>query len=145
MRALLDANILIRYLLTGEKGTVVAGIVHAGILGTYQLLLPQELLQEVTARVQGKRYLAERITEQDLRELTARLAQAATAIPPIREGPPAVTRDPKDDDRLAYAVVGRADYLVTGDRDLLVLGQAGETAIVTPTEFWRILSAGLLG
>lgn len=34
---------------------------------------------------------------------------------------PAVSRDPKDDQSLATAAAGQADYLVTEDRDLLVL------------------------
>lgn len=44
-------------------------------------------------------------------------------------------RDPEDDYLLAYALVGKADYLVTGDRDLLVLGSVGKTKIVTAQQF----------
>lgn len=51
----------------------------------------------------------------------------------------ALTRDPKDDYLLAYALVGQADYLVTGDHDLLALQHVGDTQIVTTSEFWEIL------
>jgi putative PIN family toxin of toxin-antitoxin system len=50
------------------------------------------------------------------------------------------SRDPKDDPMLACALAARADYLVTGDRDLLVLGKPFGVAIVTPAEFLRILA-----
>jgi putative PIN family toxin of toxin-antitoxin system len=60
-------------------------------------------------------------------------------IPTIKEEIPAVTRDPKDDYLLAYALVGEADYLVTGDKDLLVLKQVDTVKIVTSREFLSIL------
>src|SRR5271170_91209 len=44
-------------------------------------------------------------------------------------------RDPKDDKFLEVAVHGRADLIVTGDRDLLVLHPFRGIAILTPTEF----------
>jgi hypothetical protein len=50
-----------------------------------------------------------------------------------------VTRDPKDDYLIAYALVGAADYRVTGDRDLLVLGQVDDVKIVTPRAFATLL------
>ena len=43
-----------------------------------------------------------------------------------------VCRDPSDDKYLSAAVEGRADYLVSGNRDLLHLGQHDLIAIVTP-------------
>ena len=52
------------------------------------------------------------------------------------------SRDPKDDRLLAAAAGGRADYLVTGDLDLLELrGEPalGTTDIVTPRAFLESL------
>jgi len=48
---------------------------------------------------------------------------------------PAVSRDPKDDKFIALAVAGRADYLVSGDKDLIVLGRIGEMPILSPSAF----------
>jgi predicted nucleic acid-binding protein len=42
---------------------------------------------------------------------------------------------------LAYAVVGEADYLVTGDDDLLVLGEVAGVKIVTPRQFLTVLDS----
>ena len=44
-------------------------------------------------------------------------------------------RDPRDDHILALAVSGRADAIVTGDADLLVLNPFRGIRIVTPHEF----------
>ena len=50
-----------------------------------------------------------------------------------------VSRDPDDNRILEAAVAGAADYIVTGDQDLLVLGEFEGIAIVTPTRFLAIL------
>ena len=52
---------------------------------------------------------------------------------------PEATRDPKDDPLVACAVEGAADYLVSGDRDLLDLGETENTRMVTPREFVETL------
>jgi putative PIN family toxin of toxin-antitoxin system len=49
------------------------------------------------------------------------------------------SRDPKDDPFLACAVAAKAKYLVTNDRDLLVLGKPFGIAMITPAELLRIL------
>lgn len=50
-------------------------------------------------------------------------------------GPAPVARDPDDDAVLAAAVAGEASAIVTGDRDLLVLGEHHGIRIITPREF----------
>lgn len=52
-------------------------------------------------------------------------------------------RDPKDTVILATAIQGHADYLVTGDKDLLVLSghkSIKPLKIVTPTEFIHLIN-----
>jgi uncharacterized protein len=46
-----------------------------------------------------------------------------------------VCRDPKDNFLLALAKDGKADYLLTGDKDLLELKKFGKTQIKTITAF----------
>jgi predicted nucleic acid-binding protein len=46
-----------------------------------------------------------------------------------------VSRDPKDDKFLEAAVNGRADVIVTGDKDLLDLDPFRGIAIVTPADY----------
>src|SRR5688572_3449284 len=50
-------------------------------------------------------------------------------------------RDPGDNRILEAAVAGEADYVITGDRQLLALGTYGGTAFVTPAAFREILDA----
>ena len=139
MRVLLDTNILISYLLAPGSDSAVARIVAAGVLGKYILLLPEALLAELEATVSAKEYLVDRIAPEDVWELADILSTVSEMIGRIKDRIPAVTRDPKDDYLLAYALVGQADFLVTGDQDLLVLQQVEGVRIVTPHDFAQLI------
>ncbi|WP_256213868.1 putative toxin-antitoxin system toxin component, PIN family [Parapedobacter indicus] len=49
----------------------------------------------------------------------------------------AASRDAKDNYLLALSKDGAADYLITGDPDLLILKQYGKTTILTMAESWK--------
>ncbi|GHT89330.1 twitching motility protein PilT [Bacteroidia bacterium] len=51
-----------------------------------------------------------------------------------------VSRDPKDDFLLDLMAISKADYLVTGDKDLLILNPFGTTTVLTPGDFEKMLS-----
>ena len=141
MRVLLDANVLISFLLAPDRGGPVHQVVWAGLQGSFVLLLPEELLQELSRKIHEKKYLANRISPEDLQEFVHLVSELGELIPPIGMEIPAVTRDPKDDYLLAYALIGEADYLMSGDADLLILEQIGELRIVSPRAFSGILEA----
>jgi len=52
-----------------------------------------------------------------------------------------VVDDPDDDKVIECALVGKADYIVTGDRHLLALGQYNGISIVKAAQFLNILGA----
>ena len=52
------------------------------------------------------------------------------------------SRDPDDDHVLGCAVAADAQFLITGDKDLLTLDPFGSVAIVTPSQFLAIDAAG---
>lgn len=49
------------------------------------------------------------------------------------------SRDPQDDKFLAAAVEGQARYIVTGDKDLLVLTRYRNVRIISPAAFLELL------
>jgi predicted nucleic acid-binding protein len=61
-------------------------------------------------------------------------------ITPGQRHLPGVTRDPKDDAVVACAKEGQANYIVSGDQDLLVLNNYEGVQIVTPQQFIEILA-----
>lgn len=48
-----------------------------------------------------------------------------------------VCRDPKDNFLISLSQEGQADYLLTGDRDLLALNNFGSTTILTISDFLK--------
>lgn len=52
-----------------------------------------------------------------------------------------VCRDPKDNFLLALAKDSQADFLITGDKDLLILEQFADSLILTFADFVRIMEA----
>ena len=53
--------------------------------------------------------------------------------------PVLLSRDPKDNYLLSLSKDGKAKYLVTGDPDLLVIKQFGQTKIVRMAEFQQVI------
>ncbi|WP_079680589.1 putative toxin-antitoxin system toxin component, PIN family [Planktothrix sp. PCC 11201] len=48
-------------------------------------------------------------------------------------------RDPKDNKYLELAVSGNADYIITGDKDLLVLNPFRAISIITVDQFLLLI------
>ena len=138
--AALDANIFISYLLARDRSATIQLCVESGLAGEFTLVVAQPLLDELARKISEKPYLAARIPQADLTRLIAVLSLVGVMIPPSEEPIPSVSRDDKDDYVLAYAKIADADYLVTGDKDLLVLRNLiDRPAIRTPAEFVREL------
>jgi uncharacterized protein len=136
MRVLIDTNVFISYLLSPHGAGAIRAIFEAWSLGEFTLLLPEALLEEIQVTVTGRPHLSSKIPLEVLEEFVATIKAFSEEIGRITDPIPAVTRDPKDDYLLAYALVGSADYLVTGDDDLLALdGTIQELRILSPRQF----------
>ena len=97
-------------------------------------------MAELNKKLTEKKYLAGRISSEDAQEFTGLLKTVSEEIPAITEEIPRVSRDKKDDYLFAYALVGRADYLVSGDEDLQKVRKVEWVTIVSPAEFLHILA-----
>lgn len=140
MRVLVDTNVLISFLLGRGEGGSIRTIFRAFLAGRFTLLLPRWLLNELISTVQSKPRLSKRISAEQLDHFIDLLIPSAEQIDAIDSPIPTVTRDPDDDYVLAYALVGAADYLVTGDKDLLSLGgKISALKIVTPSQFAALM------
>jgi putative PIN family toxin of toxin-antitoxin system len=140
MRVLYDTNIFISYLLSETTTGTIAVIMRGVLQGRCTLLLPDEVLQEMVAAIEHKPHIADRIAPERVTAFMKDLQAVAEVIPPIREAIPPVSRDAKDNYLLAYALIGRADYLVTGDDDLLSLDRIGTVTILRPSDFADLLA-----
>jgi putative PIN family toxin of toxin-antitoxin system len=92
------------------------------------LLFSQELLEgsiEVARRPKFKKYFLLDDLEDLLQELSLR-TEFITVTSTVN-----ACRDPKDNFLLSLAVDGKATHLITGDKDLLDLGNFEETKTIT--------------
>ena len=109
--------------------------------GEYTLLYADSLLDELVAklalpRIRGKYHL----NDEDVETVLALILLRGELVVPQRRI--TVCRDPQDDIVLEVAVEGQADFVVTGDNDLLVLHPFEDIPIVGPAEFLRALEPG---
>lgn len=144
-RAILDTNLLISYLLNPTGVGPLARVVRGAITGEFVLMVSPQLLHELRHRVTTKPYLAERISDARLSSFVQRTLQLAELHDDADLRYPAITRDRKDDYLVTNAVVFGADYLISGDRDLLVLGEFAGVRIVSPTAFAALLDKPATG
>ena len=138
LRVVLDTNVLISSLVS--EGGAPRQVLDAWLEDRYTLVTPLYLVEELIHVLSYPR-IAKRLslTEGEMATiLTALLSKSVTTPGHLRL--PGVTRDPKDDAVVACAKEGEADYIVSGDQDLLVLGEYEGIQIVTPRRFVEILS-----
>ena len=94
-----------------------------------------EELDEVISRPRFERY----VTRQERAAFLRNLLSRAMSVP-ITETVQAC-RDPNDDKIPELAVNGRADYIVTGDDDMLVMDPFRGITIIRPAEFLAFVGA----
>ena len=132
MRAVVDTSIIVRALIK-PKGTV-GPLLRRLEAGDYVLLYSPGLIVEILDVLRRDRFRTKYgVQEDDLETLlTLIVLRGEEVLPSVRIE---VCRDPKDDQILEVAVEGKADIIVTGDDDLLVLHPFRDIPIVGPAEF----------
>jgi uncharacterized protein len=132
VRAVLDTNVLIRALLK-PSGTV-APVLDNLRQGAFIALYSSDLLQEIIEVLGRPRFRTKyRIQSEDVETLIALLVLRGEEVIPQRKIE--VCRDPKDNKVLEAAVEGRADAIVSGDKDLHVLHPFEGIPVLTPRDF----------
>ena len=128
MKALFDTNVLLAAFLTEgvcEKLLTRARKRH------FDLITCPFILHEFD-RILVRKFSA---TKQEKEAALALIAEAAKETVNPSEAPAGACRDKDDDSVLACAVEAAAEYLVTGDKDLLHMKMFKGIRIVTPREF----------
>ena len=133
IRVVFDTNVIISAMLFIDSApgrAILASLEYGTILMSQSLA---EELSQVLDRDKFDRYLPRERRERFLTSLIR-----ATDLINVNASIHAC-RDPKDNRILELAVDGDADFIVTGDADLLVLRSLWDIPIVTPTGLLRII------
>jgi putative PIN family toxin of toxin-antitoxin system len=139
LRVVLDANVILSALIRPDSAP--GRILFAAVQGKTLLALTSEpLLAELRAALEYRRLQRHlRMSRQDKEEFVILLEQIAEPVRIADHPAPGVCRDRDDEFYLQTALAGRADFIVSGDGDLLDLKTIEHIPIVTPADFDRIL------
>jgi uncharacterized protein len=141
MRVMLDANVFLSYLLAPDAHGTIARIVQAVFSQeAIEFIVPPELIEEISAGARSKSFFKGKVDETTLTHLLTLFQENCTLPETIQEDELAhYVRDRKDDYLVVYGLLWDVEYLVTGDKDLLDLGQIESLRIVLPRTFYQIL------
>ena len=128
MKAVFDTNVLIAAFLT--EG-LCSGLLIRARKQAFTLVLCDDIIREFEG-ILIKKF---KLTSTDISEISAIVSEAASEIL-HKLGPiPNICRDPNDDMIIACAIDAAADYIVTGDEDLLILKNYKDIVIINPRNF----------
>jgi putative PIN family toxin of toxin-antitoxin system len=128
MIVVIDTNVWVSALQFGGKGATPMRVVE-------KALRWETLATAVEINAEIRRILVEKFQwlSDDAESLIARYFKRATHV--TLSGQIHVCRDPNDDMILECAVLAGAQFIISGDKDLLVMESYREIRIVTPAEF----------
>jgi putative PIN family toxin of toxin-antitoxin system len=106
------------------------------VAAEHELLCAEVVIAELE-RVLAARY---KVPAATLTEITA-LLRSFEVVPKPTALSPVSVRDPDDAWVLASALVAHADVLVSGDKDLLAVGQLPTLRILDPRGFWTLVKS----
>lgn len=132
-RVIIDTNLWISFLITRDLKALDAQIKAGKIKVIFSLELIKEFLT-IANRPKFKKYFSTEDIEQliDLFEFYGELVQVQNKVE--------LCRDPKDDFLLSLAIESNANYLITGDQDLLDLKIIQKTKIIKIADYLKKLS-----
>ncbi len=108
-------------------GRIVTAWRQGGLTVLLSRFIPDEMVRVLPRLPQIQ------MTSAEIRDLADSFLFLSEVIEP-RGAPDADLRDPADQPVLLTLTAAKADYLITGDKDLLAL--AKRFRIVTPVQFW---------
>ena len=137
-RAVIDTNVFIRALI--KPLCTVAPIVIRIQDGKFSLIYTTWLLNELKEKLNEQRIRGKyNLSDQEIENLFKLINQHGEEVTPTRDIN--ICRDVDDNKVIEAAVAGNANYVVTGDDDLLSLKQFENIRFVQPKEFLEIIDA----
>lgn len=132
LNLIIDTNLWISFIISKKQGLLDSILFTAKA----RLLFSEELIIEISQTITKpklKKYFGLNALEEMLLafESFIYLVQVKSIVK--------ICRDPKDNFLLALAKDGKADYLLTGDKDLLDLKKFGKTKIITIVDFIEVM------
>lgn len=141
MRVVLDTNVVISGL--GSRSGPPGQVFQHWQRKSFELITSPQLVAEYrTALGYPKVRAFLRLPEPEIEDALTGLGDADIVVD-LSSVDEVVIADPDDDIVVATAVAGEADYIISGDRHLLDLGEHAGISVITPAVFLAILERDL--
>jgi len=128
LRLVIDTNLWISFIISNKINQLDSILLAKNT----RLLFSRELVEELQATI-SKPKLQKYFSENTLEEMLTVFEPYIDFI--TVKSKVIICRDPNDNFLLSLAKDGKADYLLTGDNDLLDIGKYEETIIIKISEF----------
>ena len=128
LRVIIDTNILISYLISKK----IINLDKVFLSDDVSILFSKELIDELHEVIQRPK-MRKYFSEDDALSILIKIVQFGEVYYPTKATD--ICRDPKDNFLLDLALEGKADYLITGDADLLDLQKFEKTTIGNYNQF----------
>lgn len=137
MRIVVDSNVIVSAFI--YPSSELAAIITQWEAGNLDLLFADEMLDELGDVLRRPHIVAiHGQSELDIQRFLARFGQHGVSIKPDRTLR-VVFADPKDDIFVQTAIAGGAEYIISGDKHLLAIGEHRGIRIVAPATFLAII------
>ena len=138
MRVVLDTNVIVSAAINATSKP--AQLINHWERGTFELVLSYSVLAEYR-RVLNYPHIrkAHNLSPQEVEDIVLEYEDDAEILVHIEVQDAVVAADPDDDIVVATAVAGNADFIVSGDRHMLDLGEYRGISIIAPAIFLAIL------
>ncbi|MGV7928730.1 MAG: putative toxin-antitoxin system toxin component, PIN family [Spirochaetota bacterium] len=127
-----DSNIYISAILFGGRPR---RLLDLAIRGKLRVFISPAIVSEIEEVLTGKKF---GFAPEVVRSVIEEIGNITTMVVPEKRHS-VVSRDSDDNIIIDCAVQAGAEYIVTGDNDLLALGSFGRVAIVGPLDFLSIV------
>jgi len=130
MRVVLDTNVIIAAFATRGLCTEVFNI----CVESHTMVISEQILSEIQEKLAAK----VRLPQNTIDEIIEYLGKITESVEPVNIEKSAC-RDADDLKVIGTAVSGKAEFIITGDEDILVLKKYGQVEMISPREFWNRL------
>ncbi len=131
-RIVLDTNVFISILKKGR----LRKILDLWLEDKFVLIVSETILREVVEVVRRPKF---NFHSSEIEMLASLILEKALIINPHHLLK--VCSDPKDNKFIECAAAGKADYIVSGDSDLLILEKYHKIEIISPANFIQIINS----
>ena len=128
MKIVIDSNIFVSsFFWGGHPREVFERVIN----GFDELYITDEIIKEITSVMSSSKFEVNSIEIEDYIKIIEKYSQEIV----LKNVPKSISRDNDDDKILQCGLDGDVDYIVTGDKDLLVLKEYETIKILNPKDY----------